>query len=262
MKIIKGLASDLRTFFWFIFRGPSFYPSLLEYILRKFKKNFDSHDHVVYEKSWCSKNAISILELFSKLEMDYLNLSALDDNYINSIQTTIDSSKADFGGKGHINLLYNFCESIQAVNCIETGVAYGWSSEAILRSISKRKGKLVSVDMPMIGQSDYHLIGCAVSNEMLETWSLIREPDKNGLLKAINCFDCDLDLIHYDSDKSYYGRLWSQPLIYNAIRDGGFFISDDIDDNGAFREFVTDNNLKFFVVEFEGRYVGVIKKET
>ena len=37
---------------------------------------------------------------------------------------------------------------------IETGVAYGWSSQAILSSIHNRKGKLISVDMPMIGQND------------------------------------------------------------------------------------------------------------
>ena len=86
------------------------------------------------------------------LSFDYKGNSALSDEYILKVQKVIDSSNANFGGKGHINLLYNLSESISAVNCIETGVAYGWSSESLLRSITKRDGKLISIDMPMIGQ--------------------------------------------------------------------------------------------------------------
>ena len=259
-NLVRGIFNDIRTFFWFLFRGPNFYPSLFEYIFRLFKKNLDTEYHADLERAWCQKKSISIEGLFQNLGLNYQNLIALDDEYVDKVQKKIDDSNADFGGMGHINLLYNLCESISAKNCIETGVAYGWSSQSILTSISNRNGKLISVDMPMIGQKDYHLIGCAVSNDFKDKWKLFREPDKNGLIKAIKSFDDPIDLIHYDSDKSYYGRTWSQPIIYNSIRKDGLFISDDIDDNGAFREFVLQNNLKFFVIEFEGRYVGIIKK--
>ena len=47
--------------------------------------------------------------------------------------------------------------------------------------------------------------------------------------------------------------------LYDALRKGGLFISDDIECNSAL-EFATSNNLDYFVVKFEGRYVGVIKK--
>ena len=70
------------------------------------------------------------------------------------------------------------------------------------------------------------------------------------------------DLAHYDSDKSYYGRKWAQPLIWQYLRKGGIFISDDIEDNSAFREFVLSKNLDFSVLKFEGKYVGVIRKNT
>ncbi len=260
MNSIKELFNDVRTFFWFLSRGPSFYPSLLEYLSRIFKKNYDSDSHASVEREWCRKKSISVSDLFKKLSLDFQDNIALSEEYVNEIQRLIDSSDADFGGKGHINLLFNLSEAINAANCVETGVAYGWSSQALLKSIVKRGGKLVSVDMPMIGQNDYHLIGCAVSKNFKDSWKLLREPDKNGLIKAINLFSDKLDLIHYDSDKSYYGRVWSQPIIYNALRKDGLFVSDDIDDNSAFREFATNNNLDYSVVEFEGRYVGVIKK--
>ena len=256
MNSLYELVKDIRTFFWFISKGPSFYPTLLEHLLRVFKKKHDSDTHAFIEKDWCNKKSISVPELFEKLSFDYNGNSALSDEYILKVQKVIDSSNANFGGKGHINLLYNLSESISAVNCIETGVAYGWSSESLLRSITKRDGKLISIDMPMIGQTDYHLIGCAVSKDMTSSWKLIKEPDRNGLIKAIEQFNNKLDLIHYDSDKTYYGRIWSQPIIYDALRKGGLFISDDIECNSAFREFATSNNLDYFVVKFEGRYVG------
>ena len=86
-------------------------------------------------------------------------------------------------------------------------------------------------------------------------------PDMNGLLKAINMFgEKNIDFIHYDSDKSYYGRKWSQPLILNALKKDGIFVSDDINDNFAFKEFVEENTLDYFIIEYGGKYVGIIKK--
>jgi hypothetical protein len=70
-------------------------------------------------------------------------------------------------------------------NVIETGVAYGWSSGAILKSVSSREGQLISIDMPMLKQSDYHLIGVAVEPQLKDFWELRREPDRYGLPKAI-----------------------------------------------------------------------------
>ena len=109
---------------------------------------------------------------------------------------------------GHGQLIYDICENISAKFCIEAGVAYGWSSQAILSSIHNRKGKPISVDMPMIGQNDYHLaIGFVVDDIFRASWNLMRIPDKNGLKRAINLSRTNnIDLIHYDSDKSYYGR--------------------------------------------------------
>ena len=53
------------------------------------------------------------------------------------------------GGSGHIHLLYDCVRLINAHNVIETGVAYGWSSLAILKALSENNsGRLFSVDMP------------------------------------------------------------------------------------------------------------------
>ena len=86
------------------------------------------------------------------------------------------------------------------------------------------------------------------------------DPDAEGLLIIAMNRATKFSNYFLNSDKSYYGRCWSQPLIYKALRKGGVFISDDVEDNLAFKEFVEDNNYKFFVVEFENKYVGIVPK--
>lgn len=259
---LNNFFSDLRTLIWFFLKGPSFYITLIDYTIRKFKSNQDTPSHVSRSVEWCKNQKIELTTLYSELGFSSQTDKVFDKSFVELKSNMIKQSNADFGGMGHVQLIYDICENIKAVNCIETGVAYGWSSEAFLNSISKRDGYLHSVDMPMIGQKDYHLIGFVVSDDNKKNWSLHKVPDKNGLLKAINLAHerGEIDLIHYDSDKSFYGRTWSQKIIFDALRDGGIFISDDIDDNLAFKEFVESNKLNYYVVEFANKYVGIIIK--
>ena len=248
---------DIKTLFWFLKR-PNFYATMISLVLKKFLPNKDSLAD--REEEWCQERTISVEECFKKLDLDPFEEPPFSKEYIEEVEKKIKGSNSNFGGQGHVNLLYGLCESLKAKKVLETGVAYGWSSQAILNSISKREGKLVSVDMPMVKQTDYHLIGVAVEEKNLPYWDLIREPDKYGLYKAIRRFNSNLDLVHYDSDKSYYGRKWSQRIIWNNVKEGGVFVSDDVEDNSAFKEFVEEKKLDFMILKFEGKYVGVIKK--
>jgi len=258
---IKEFLQDIRTLIWFLLKGPSFYPSLLDYALRTFKVNHDTDVLKNLSMEWCRTKAISKEHLYEKLGFVSSSSEIFTEGFIENKSNIIRASNADFGGMGDIHLIHDICENIQATHCIETGVAYGWSSEAVLRSISKRKGSLISVDMPMIGQDDYHLIGFVVSDVHQKNWSLLRMPDMNGLLKAIKMHGTNqIDFIHYDSDKSYYGRKWSQPIIMNALKENGIFVSDDINDNFAFKDFVEENNLTYYIIEHAGKFVGIIKK--
>ena len=69
-----------------------------------------------------------------------------------------------------------------------------------------------------------------------------------------------IDLCHYDSDKSWWGRHYAYPILWDSLKSGGLFISDDIQDNLYFSEFVKKKNLKFVIVEFEGKFIGLIRK--
>ena len=141
-------------------------------------------------------------------------------------------------------------------------MAYGWSSLAILASISdKNDAKLISIDMQYPKMNNEDFVGIVVSDSLRGQWDLIREPDRNGIKKALNKFGGVIDLCHYDSDKSYYGRMYAYPILWNALKKGGVFISDDIQDNMAFREFVETRNLNFAVTKSENKYIGIVYKK-
>lgn len=257
------MIEDLKSFLWFIWKGPKFYSTLFVLVLTKLKPIKDSNQHIEIATRWCEDNLSSLKECLLMLGIEEEN-ATLEEPFSNSykeqISRIIDSSASDFGGPGHTDLIYTICEKLKIKKVIETGVAYGWSSASILKSISKRDGQLISIDMPMLKQTDYELIGIAVEDDLKKNWELRREPDRHALPKAISILKNSIELVHYDSDKSYYGRKWSQELIWKSLKVGGVFISDDIEDNTAFMEFVSDHNLNFSILEFEKKFVGIIKK--
>ena len=156
-------------------------------------------------------------------------------------------------------MLYNLCEYLQAKKVIETGVAYGWSSFSILLSISTRQGILCSTDMPYPKMNNDAYVGIVVPEHLRKYWKLIRLPDDKGLKIAL-AETSTLDLCHYDSYKSYSGRMFGCGILWNALKVGGILISDDINDNMGFHDFCKKNNLNPIIVHVHGKFVGVLIK--
>jgi predicted O-methyltransferase YrrM len=256
------MIEDFKTLIWFLTK-PSLYPALIDLILRKFfLTDHDSESCKNRAKQWCLENKTEMPDIFLNYKLKEISdfNDVLTDHHFQDVKKQIMQSDSDFGGPGDLNLLFNICESIEATSVLETGVAYGWSSAAILESIHKRHGTLVSIDMPMPKQTNYELIGLAVRDNHRKFWKLIRKPDKYGLLNGLRALNNKVDVVHYDSDKSYYGRKWAYPKIYNSLVKGGFLISDDIEDNLGFRDFVESMNLDYTVHSIDGKFVGIIKK--
>ena len=114
--------------------------------------------------------------------------------------------------------------------------------------------------MPYPKMNNEAYVGIAVPDRLRVPWEIIREPDRNGLKKAITRFGGEIDLCHYDSDKSWWGRRYGYQLMWEALAPGGVFISDDIQDNMAFAEFVGERRLSFAVTVFENKFVGITRK--
>jgi predicted O-methyltransferase YrrM len=257
------MLNKLKTIYWFIVR-PNYWRHMIDYSIRKFKTDHDTLSLREDATNWAKSQSISIkeaLKVFSFVSNNSDEFPILPIDLIKEAEALAFKSEVKMGGAGDIDLIYALTKLSRAINVVETGVAYGWSSLSILYALKDVKGsKLVSIDMPYPRMNNEDFVGIVVPNKLRSKWKLIREPDRNGITKAIKYFGNKIDLCHYDSDKSYWGRCYGYPLLWNALSPGGIFISDDIQDNFSFREFAESKKLKFAIVECEKKYVGIIQK--
>jgi predicted O-methyltransferase YrrM len=253
------MSNKILLIFWFIFR-PKYYLHFFSLIKRKFLYNHDTPINTKRAHDWAKANAIPYIEALKTLNIQGEPVG-LDDVSILEGRNLEAKSSVKMGGPGHIHLLYDCVKLLKAQNVVETGVAYGWSSLSILKALSQNGvGKLYSIDMPYPRKNNENDVGIVVPEYLKKNWTLIRKPDNPGILEALNKIDEKIDLCHYDSDKSWWGRHYAYPILWKSLNSKGLFISDDIQDNLYFSEFVKKNLLKFAVVEFEGKFIGLIRK--
>lgn len=254
------MIEKIKTLLWFLQR-PSHWAQAVELSARKFRPNYDKSDLAQQAENWAAERAVNVKLALAKIGIDDAQISVFPKSLMASAQKRADQSKVKMGGPGDIDLLYAVTRLSGAKRIVETGVAYGWSSLAILAGIQDTEDSyLVSVDMPYPKLGNDEWVGIVVPDELRENWKIIREPDRNGLIKAVSHFKGEIDMCHYDSDKSFWGRKFGFRVLWEALIPGGIFISDDIQDNLAFKEFVETNELEFAVTKFEGKYVGILRK--
>jgi predicted O-methyltransferase YrrM len=166
----------------------------------------------------------------------------------------------DLGGGGHYPLLYFLTRHAKAKTVIETGVAAGWSSQAILTALGKNgpDGYLYSSDFPYFRlKNPEQYVGYVVDEGLKDRWTLLIDGDRNNL-PAIMKQVRSVDLFHYDSDKSYAGRAFAWDCVKNKCTPDTIVIFDDIQDNFHFRDFAETLGRPFRIFGFEGKYVALI----
>lgn len=169
----------------------------------------------------------------------------------------VEKNPYKFGGGGDHALLYNVCRNNNINAILETGVANGWTTLSILLSIRKDNKKfLTSIDLPYPYLNSQKYIASAVPNYLKDRWQLLLGRDYKILSKLNNTYD----LVHYDSDKSYYGKLRCFEKIWSLLKKHGIFISDDVSDNNAFIDFAISKNKTPTVYKYSNKYIGFLIK--
>jgi len=262
---LKLMKNRIQTLYWFIIR-PRFYSELFNRISKNFislnsGKNKDYGGPI---NNWYEEKAITAPQAFYQLTGNHMNESVREiyKEIFETADALANTCPVKMGGPANIDLLYWLSKHCGAKRIIETGVAYGWSSLAILLSIKdKNNSILISTDMPYPKLNNDKYVGCVIPDNLKTNWKLISLPDKKAIPKAIRMIK-NFDMCHYDSDKSYDGRLWCYKYLWNGLRNGGCFISDDISDNYAFIDFSDQLEVLPTIVKSEGKYIGIIFKET
>lgn len=165
----------------------------------------------------------------------------------------------DLGGGGHYPLLYFLVRRTTPAVVVETGVAAGYSSRAILTALAKNgSGHLYSSDFPYFRMEDPEkYIGVLVEPALRDRWTLRTKGDRVNLPEILADVD-GVDLFHYDSDKPVDGRRFALDLVTPRLRPGAVVLMDDIQDNNHFRDHVEATGASFQVFEFGGKYIGAI----
>ncbi len=258
---MTSIAHKLRSAAFYLGRPP-FWAHFGHRALGYLRSAQDAHSQQIYAKGWAQARAHplgAVLMHFGLVPDGIVPRMPID--VMADARHRVAGAPVRMGGGANVDLLYAVTRLTGARRILETGVAFGWSSLAFLSGMERNGGgRLVSVDRPYPGEHSEHFIGLAVPEHLAKHWAVVREPDRNGLVKAAGWFPGGADIVHYDSDKSYRGRQFGYPILWRALRPGGLFISDDIQDNLAFAHFVERAHASYGVVASADKYIGIAIK--
>lgn len=165
------------------------------------------------------------------------------------------------GGAGDYRLLYFLTRLTRPAVAVETGVAAGWSSAAILAAMRRNAhGHLWSselvYDRPWL-HADYRpYVGMVVDPSLRDRWTLLLDGDRTNL-PAILGESGQIGLFHFDSDKSTEGRRFAFDLVRPHLSPDAVVVVDDINDNLHFRRFAGASRHPFRVTGTRGT-VGLV----
>lgn len=262
---VRSIPSRMKSVIWFLAR-PHLFPHLIHLVMDRLLLPPEP-DTSEAATAWCRERGLTTEEAFKQITGSDLpsRIEELFPKELKKAAAIAESCPVWMGGPGDLDLLYHLVRHAGAKRVIETGVAYGWSSLAILLGMEgMADARLISSDMPYVQGANDPYVGCVVYEPAWrKKWTLIRRSDRQALPKAVGALGT-IDICHYDSDKTARGRMWAYPILWKAIRSGGYFISDDINDNWGFRDFAAIVKATPTVIrvatEDNEKFVGVLIK--
>ena len=173
------------------------------------------------------------------------------------------------GGAANVDLLYSLARALGARTVVETGVAFGWSTLALLLAIGDREGAHVfSTDLPHCFNAPQRRwrdgdewVGAAAPHTLRERWTLYVMADREGLPRALRAAG-PVDLAHYDSDKSLENCAFGYATLWDSLREGGALVAAAVDRNLAFRRFAEEVGGSPVIVEGDGNCSGILFKQS
>jgi hypothetical protein len=190
-------------------------------------------DSSIEAKKWANENSISLHDYCNKINPRIWQESIKAFNQIElQGMKTLNSISHSLGGGGASPLIYFHCRIIKPKIVVETGVAAGWSSFSILEALRVNgQGQLYSSDLPYFRlKNPEQYIGCIVPESLRKNWYLDFRGDEIAIPEICSKVQ-NIGIFHYDSDKSYSGRLFAIKQIQKKLSLNSIVIFDDIQNN-------------------------------
>ena len=234
------------------FLDPSRRKVLFAKIRRRWKEGTTPSDSWIV---WLQENSVEMRALLDSLDPNLAEESFRVSEEVESEgKRRIEEAEVPIGGAGACPFLYFLTRLTRPGTVIETGVAAGFSSHAILRALQDNgAGTLWSSDFPYFRLSNpEQYIGIAVPEPLKENWNLFIEGDQVNIPQILEKVN-QVELVHYDSDKSYEGREWVMERLAPVMEEETIVVMDDIQDNEFFRDWISKGAAPWVVFEYEGR---------
>lgn len=210
---------------------------------------------------WCESQAIGVEEFCKRLDEKFFEESLIYSGSLHQrVKEKLEQLPVKMGGGGDVFLTYFLARYLKPEVIVETGVSMGFTSTSFLEAIAlNESGELYSSDFPYFRiENPEKYIGWIVPNQLKKGWHLFIKGDKINLkdiLKKVS----KVDLFHYDSDKSYAGRIFAWEMVKQKLADGATIVFDDIGDNAHFKKEFFDKGIPSQVLRARrGGFIGIV----
>ena len=237
----------------------------LEILNKVYSKFFDPKPKLTNKENLDQivKSKISSEEFIQKINPELMKIVNEDTDSIilDAKKIQEKNSNIELGNNYAVEIIYFLIINFKPNIILETGVAAGLSSRCILEAIKKNsKGILYSSDFPYFRlDNPEKYIGIMVPEELKKNWRLEILGDEKNIKKFKLEIDY-ADIILYDSDKRYSGKINFFKAINNLIRPNSIIVVDDLHNDSFFLEYVNEKKCKnWFIVESKRKHiVGII----
>lgn len=132
------------------------------------------------------------------------------------------------GSSELVSLVYAICRLTHPENVVETGVANGFTTAAVLQALHENdKGVLQSIDLPHLHPNATTSIGAAVEPGLQGRWTLHLGPAELMLPRVLKSLP-EVDVFIQDASHSVRGQLAEYRKSWPRIKRGGILVSDDV----------------------------------
>jgi len=151
--------------------------------------------------------------------------------------------------------LYRLLRDLRPQVAVETGVCNGVSTAFLLLALEDNgEGELHSIDLPEVAGEEYEQgtfwdgkggavippgkePGWMVPSELRDRWHLLLGRSQDELPPLLERLG-SIDFFMHDSEHSYECMSFEFRAAWDALRDGGVLVADDVNVNSAWVEFV------------------------
>lgn len=234
---------------------PGYGSVMLGKVLRRFEAD-TSHEATEWSKSQATRTEVICRSIDSSLwdeaERWFVGFKP-------GAQARLSEVGVNLGGGGNARLLYFLTRKMRPEHVVETGVAAGWSSSAILAAMDANgTGTLHSSDFPYFRLSEpERYVGVLVPSELRDRWRLHLRGDRLNLPAIVKRAD-RIDLFHFDSDKSVAGRKLAMRIVTPHLTARAVTVMDDIHNNTYFRSLAVGSSRPWCVTD---GHVGILGLE-